>query len=255
MPPAFVATGFCVGLLIGLTGVGGGSVMTPILVLVFGIRATTAIGTDLLFAASTKAFGTAVHGANRTVAWRVVWRLGAGSLPGAVAAIALLGRLGVHGAVANRLSLGLLGAMLLLAAASLAAKPWIARRGGGGARVPPAWMTIVLGFGLGVTVTLSSVGAGALGTVALMYLYPELSLAEVVGSDIAHAVLLTLVAGFGRLWLHGIDAPMLGALLAGSLPGVAIGSLLVKRAPERVLRYALAGMLGLVGARMLLDLA
>ncbi|WP_283770844.1 sulfite exporter TauE/SafE family protein [Acidocella sp. C78] len=116
-------------------------------------------------------------------------------------------------------------------------------------------MTIVLGFGLGVTVTLSSVGAGALGTVALMYLYPELSLAEVVGSDIAHAVLLTLVAGFGRLWLHGIDAPMLGALLAGSLPGVAIGSLLVKRAPERVLRYALAGMLGLVGARMLLDLA
>ncbi|HQT61440.1 MULTISPECIES: sulfite exporter TauE/SafE family protein [unclassified Acidiphilium] len=255
MPPAFIATGFCVGLLIGLTGVGGGSVMTPILVLVFGIQATTAIGTDLLFAACTKAFGTAVHGANRTVAWRLVWRLGAGSVPGAIAAILLLGQIGVHGAAANRLSLGLLGAMLLLAAASLAAKPWIARRGGGVRRAPPAWITIALGFGLGVTVTLSSVGAGALGTVVLIYLYPELSLAEVVGSDIAHAVLLTMVAGFGRLWLHGIDVPMLGALLAGSLPGVAIGSLLVRRAPERLLRYAIAAMLGMVGLRVLLDLA
>lgn len=256
MSPAFVLTGFVVGLLIGLTGVGGGSVMTPILVLLFGIRASTAIGTDLLFAAFTKAVGTAVHGANRTVAWPVVWRLGAGSVPGAALAILLLARLGVHGAAANRLSLLLLGAMLLFAAASLAVKPWVTHRGAGGLhRAPPAWMTIALGIVLGVTVTLSSVGAGALGTVALIYLYPRLSMREVVGSDIAHALLLTLVAGFGRLWLHGIDAPMLGALLAGSLPGVFIGSLFVKRAPERLLRLLLAAMLGLVGLRMLLELA
>jgi uncharacterized membrane protein YfcA len=255
MSPAFVLTGFVVGLLIGLTGVGGGSVMTPILVLVFGIRASTAIGTDLLFAAFTKVVGTAVHGLNRTVAWPVVWRLGAGSVPGAALAILLLAGLGVHGAAANRLSLLLLGAMLLFAAVSLAVKPWVMNRGGKLHHAPPAWMTIALGIVLGVTVTLSSVGAGALGTVALIYLYPRLSMREVVGSDIAHAVLLTLVAGLGRLWLHGIDAPMLGSLLTGSLPGVVIGSLFAKRAPERLLRFLLAAMLGLVGLRMLFELA
>lgn len=258
MSIAFVAAGFVVGVLVGLTGVGGGSVMTPILVLVFGIHTSTAIGTDLLFAAATKTAGTLVHGVSRTVEWRIVGLLSAGSLPGAVVALGVLGAIGVHGAPANTLSTVLLGVMLVIAAVSLAAKPWITRRGALAAHrhhAPPPWLTVVLGVVLGVTVTFSSVGAGAMGTVALIFLYPGLSLREVVGSDIAHAVLLTLVAGFGRLWLHSADLGLLAALLTGSIPGIVLGSLLVRVAPERFLRIALAVMLGAVGVRMLFKLA
>lgn len=254
MSIAFVIAGFAVGVLVGLTGVGGGSVMTPILVLLFGVHTSAAIGTDLLFAAVTKTAGTLVHGVNRTVDWRIVGLLSAGSLPGAVIALALLADLGVHGSSANTLGTTLLGVMLVVAAVSLAIKPWIMKRGivvARTARQAPPLVTVALGIVLGITVTLSSVGAGAMGTVALIYLYPGLSLQRIVGSDIAHAVALTLVAGLGRLWLHSVDLPMLGALLVGSIPGIVIGSMLVRVVPERALRIALSVMLGFVGIRML----
>lgn len=257
MSLAFVAAGFLVGALVGMTGVGGGSVMTPILVLVFGVHSSTAIGTDLLFAAITKAVGTGVHGANRTVEWRIVGLLAAGSVPGATVALATLACLGVSGPAANSVSTLLLGVMLMLAAASLAAKPWIIRRGLASARsshAAPPWVTVVLGVVLGVTVTFSSVGAGAMGTVALIYLYPGLSMRQIVGSDIAHAVLLTLVAGLGRFWLHSVDMRMLAALLSGSIPGIVLGSVLARFAPERLLRVALAVTLGAAGVRMICTL-
>ncbi|HEX7390531.1 MAG TPA: sulfite exporter TauE/SafE family protein [Acidiphilium sp.] len=259
MPLAFVTAGFVVGILVGLTGVGGGSIMTPLLVLVFAIHPSAAIGTDLLFAAITKTAGTLVHGANHTVDWRVVRLMASGSLPGAVFALLVLDRIGVHGHAANELSIVLLGVMLVVAAISLALKPWLNRhrkpreRGPSRAASPALTIapTVALGLVLGITVTLSSVGAGALGTVALIYLYPDLPISRIVGSDIAHAVALTLVAGLGRLWLHSIDFGMLGALLAGSIPGIVIGSMLVRKAPEQVLRIALAIILCFVGLRML----
>lgn len=255
MPLAFVTAGFVVGILVGLTGVGGGSIMTPLLVLVFAIHPSAAIGTDLLFAAITKTAGTLVHGANHTVDWRVVRLMATGSLPGAIFALLVLDRIGVHGSTANELSIVLLGVMLVVAAVSLALKPWLNRhrkpREPGTSRAGSPALTIGLGLVLGITVTLSSVGAGALGTVALIYLYPDLPISRIVGSDIAHAVALTLVAGLGRLWLHSIDFGMLGALLAGSIPGIVIGSLLVRKAPEQALRIALAAILCFVGLRML----
>lgn len=254
MSIAFVVTGLAVGLLVGLTGVGGGSVMTPILVLIFGVHTSAAIGTDLLFAAITKAAGTAAHGANRTVEWRIVALLGMGSLPGAAIALAVLAALGVHGSSANAVSTSLLGIMLVFAAVSLAMKPWIMKRGTAvtrAARPASPWVTVALGVVLGVTVTFSSVGAGAMGTVALLYLYPELSMRQIVGSDIAHAVLLTLVAGLGRLWLHSVNLPLLAALLTGSIPGIVIGSILARFAPERLLRIILSLILGFVGLWML----
>ncbi|MDD2877235.1 MAG: sulfite exporter TauE/SafE family protein [Acidiphilium sp.] len=255
MTTAFVVAGFVVGLLIGLTGVGGGSVMTPLLVLGFGVHASAAIGTDLLFASVTKTVGTIIHGANRTVDWRIVGLMSCGSLPGALLALMLLNHIGIRGAAANQIGTTLLGAMLVIAAISVAVKPWLASRSqalaGNTARLASPWLTVALGIVLGITVTLSSVGAGALGTVALLYLYPGLPIKRVVGSDIAHAVALTLVAGLGRLWLHSVNLDMLGALLVGSIPGIIVGSLALRWAPERALRVALAIMLGFVGLRML----
>lgn len=249
--PRFTLAGFFVGLLVGQTGVGGGSLMTPLLVLLFGVHPVTAVGTDLLYAAATKSVGTMVHGLNNTVDWRIVGRLATGSVPATLATIWAMSHFGLTGPGYGRTISTLLGFMLLLTALSLIfrrrflafAGPVLERATAG--RVAP--LTIATGAILGFLVTVSSVGAGALGVTALLLLYPRVPMPVIVGSDIAHAVPLTLVAGIGHLWLGSVDWPLLVSLLSGSIPGVVLGSYLSVRVPDFVLRPMLAAVLALVG--------
>ena len=253
--PAYSVGGFGVGLLVGLTGVGGGSLMTPMLILLFGVAPATAVGTDLLFAAATKSVGTAVHGLGETVDWRVTGRLAAGSIPATAATILLLSHFGAPTPATNHLMSVVLGFSLLLTAVATLLRARIAsfasNRLGGVRPERTAALTVLTGAVLGVVVSLSSVGAGAIGVTALIVLYPRLPVARIVGSDIAHAVPLTLVAGIGHWELGGVNPALLFSLLLGSLPGIVIGSLLAARVPEFVMRPVLAGALVLVGSRLL----
>lgn len=253
--PAYTISGLLVGLLVGLTGVGGGSLMTPLLMLMFGFHPSTAVGTDLLFAAATKTVGTAIHSAGKTVDWRIVGRLACGSVPATVLTTLALAYFGVSSpAVTIAISLTL-GVALLTSAATLLLKDKIiaaaTRRNPDFGLQSPAWITILVGFILGLLVSISSVGAGALGTVALILLYPRLPIAKIVGSDIAHAVPLTLLAGLGHWYLGTINFPLLASLLVGSIPGIIIGSYSARYAPEAILKAALGIILALVGIKLL----
>lgn len=249
--PAYAVSGFVVGGLVGMTGVGGGSLMTPLLVLLFGIHPSTAVGTDLLYASITKTGGTLVHGMNKTVDWRVTGRLAAGSLPAAIATVLLLHR---FGAPPNSALISItLGLALILTAVSVVFRPLIVKFAARLGELGPnkvTVLTVLTGVALGVLVTISSVGAGALGVTALILLYPKLPTARIVGSDIAHAVPLTLVAGLGHLWLGSVNGVLLASLLVGSIPGVMIGSHFSARVPDKVLRPILAVALLLVGGRL-----
>ncbi|MDH2915553.1 MAG: sulfite exporter TauE/SafE family protein [Gallionella sp.] len=253
----YTLSGFLVGLIVGVTGVGGGSLMTPLLVLFFGVSPATAVGTDLLYASITKALGGWVHSGNGTVDWKIVGLLSLGSLPAALFTIALFKYLALDEKTLKGLVTGVLSIALLLTAAALLLKDWIkkvAQREDGTVyglhhrHLPAA--TIVTGAIVGVLVTISSIGAGVLGTVALLFLYPRLSAVKVVGTDIAHAVPLTAVAGLGHLALGTVDLVLLGSLLLGSLPGIYIGSHLSAKVPEKVLRPILAVMLLIIGTRL-----
>lgn len=254
--PLFSLSGFLVGLLVGQTGMGGGALMTPILVLLFGVHPATAVGTDLLYASITKTVGTLVHGANHTVDWRIVGRLALGSVPATALTLLLISRLNLDGAGAGRFVELVLGVMLLITSVALVFRRrlvgLIGERLESGSPSPRrvAALTIATGVALGVLVTISSVGAGAIGVTVLLLLYPRLPMAIIVGSDIAHAVPLTLVGGIGHWWLGSVDWPMLGSLLAGSIPGIVVGSYLAARVPDFVLRPLLAGTLVLAGARL-----
>ena len=254
--PLFMLSGFFVGLLVGQTGVGGGSLMTPILVLLFGVHPATAVGTDLLYAAATKSVGTVVHGLNHTVEWRIVRRLASGSVPATILTLLVISHYSVGGPTSGRIISLVLGVMLLLTAAALIFRrrflvvmgPLLDRVSARQA----ARLTVVTGALLGILVTLSSVGAGALGVTALLMLYPKVPMVRIVGSDIAHAVPLTLVAGAGHWWLGSVDGPMLGSLLSGSIPGIILGSYLSAHIPDTVLRPLLAAVLCVVGGRLVL---
>jgi len=252
--PLYSLSGFFVGALVGLTGVGGGSLMTPLLVLLFGIHATTAVGTDLLYAAATKTVGTAVHGFSKTVDWGIVGRLAAGSVPATVATLLVLSRVEKQIGAANHLITVVLGFALIVTAVAILFRKIIVdffqRRTGPDGPKHATAITIALGAILGVLVSLSSVGAGAIGVTVLLILYPTLPAARLVGSDIAHAVPLTLIAGLGH-WLIGqVDLHLLVSLLVGSIPGIIIGSLVAARVPDKVLRPILASTLALVGGRL-----
>lgn len=255
----YTLSGFLVGLIVGVTGVGGGSLMTPLLVLVFGVSPATAVGTDLLYASLTKSLGGWVHGRRGSVDWKIVGLLGLGSLPAAVITIALLKYLALDEKVLRSLVTGVLSVALLMTAAALLLKSWIkklAQRRDGTVyelhhRYLPA-ATIATGIVVGVLVTISSVGAGVLGTVALLFLYPRMPAVKVVGTDIVHAVPLTALAGMGHMALGTVDLVLLAGLLLGSLPGIYIGSHLSAKVPEKVLRPLLATMLLIIGARMAL---
>jgi uncharacterized protein len=254
--PGYALSGFVVGLLVGQTGVGGGSLMTPMLVLLFGVHPGTAVGTDLLYAAASKSVGTLVHGANRTVDWRVVGRLASGSVPATFFTVLVMSRFSVMSPEMGKMISFVLGIALVLTGCILLARRWLlAAIGPAMQRITPRTrlrLTIACGAILGVLVSISSVGAGALGVTALVLLYPELPVARIVGSDIAHAVPLTLIAGIGHWWLGSVDWPLLGSLLSGAIPGIMLGSYLTRFVPEWVLRPMLAIVLCLVGGRLVL---
>ena len=255
--PLYVASGFGVGLLVGMTGVGGGSLMTPLLILLFGIHPATAVGTDLLYAAATKAGGSAVHGWARNIHWPAVTRLASGSIPASILTLVVLWQLDLNGATARSLVNVVLCLALLLTAASLIFRRaiveslrWRMERLDAGTI---ARATVLVGAALGVLVSISSVGAGAVGVTALLLLYPQLPMARIVGSDIAHAVPLTLIAGIGHWAMGAIDWHLMGVLLAGSLPGIVIGSYCAARVPETALRLLLAATLIVVAGKLASD--
>ena len=244
-----VLSGFAVGVIVGLTGVGGGSLMTPLLMGAFGLSPAVAIGTDLWFAGLTKVGGSWAHHRLGHVDYRVTRLLLAGSLPATVLTIGLMHVTGITKAWSGTLTVAL-GVALLLTALSVAYRPvWNAL----GLRLerwlPPRRrdaLTVASGVLLGVMVTLSSIGAGAIGAMLLLLLYPRLTAQRIVGTDIAHAVPLTLVAGIGHATLGNVEWALLGALLLGSLPGIWLGARLTQTMPERLLRGVLC--LSLVGA-------
>ena len=252
----YVLSGFLVGLLVGLTGVGGGSLMTPLLVLLFGVHPATAVGTDLLFAASTKTVGTLVHGFARNIDWRIVGLLAAGSVPATVVVLAMLSRVDLDAVpVRHGLNLALGIVLLITSAFLLLARPLheryakrVDRLADGSVRN----LTVLLGVVMGALVTLTSVGAGAIGVTVLLFLHPKIPIARVVGSDIAHAVPLTLVAGVGHWVLGSVDWALLWPLLLGSVPGIVVGSRLAGRVRDGAIRTALALVLIAVAGKLIL---
>jgi uncharacterized membrane protein YfcA len=252
--PLFVLSGFGVGLLVGQTGVGGGALMTPLLVLLFGIHPATAVGTDLLYAAATKSVGTLVHGAHGTVDWRITGRLAAGSVPATVVMMLVMSRYNLLDSSTERLFAVCLGVALMATGVALLLRSRILALTNTWAdsRSPAATtaLTVLAGAVLGVLVSISSVGAGAIGMTVLILLYPRHRLVTLVGSDIAHAVPLTLVAGIGHWMVGSVDFTLLLALLCGSIPGIMLGSALSARIPEWVLRPVLAVVLLGVGMRL-----
>jgi uncharacterized membrane protein YfcA len=239
--PVFAISGLAVGLLVGITGVGGGSLMTPLLVLVFGVHPATAVGTDLLYAGLTKITGCAVHAYHGSVDWRITRRLAYGSVPAALLSLLLLAHLGSGSQASGGIISTTLGIALLLTAVTLVfRKALLARLGrlmDGASEQTIGVLTIVL-------------GAGAIGATVLLTLYPKSPIVRIVGSDIAHAVPLTLIAGAGHWWLGSVDFHMLLSLLVGSIPGIMISSHFASRVPDHVLRPILAGTLAVVGGRL-----
>jgi uncharacterized membrane protein YfcA len=253
--PLYSVAGFLVGMLVGMTGVGGGSLMTPILVLLFNFHPVTAVGTDLLYASVTKTVGTAVHGKQGTVNWRIVGALALGSVPAAILTLFVMSRVGTLAANAAGVLNLLLGVTLLFTGLSVFFRPQIVSWAGHHIHAMEQarlrrW-TIALGATLGVLVSVTSVGAGALGTTALLILYPRLPVARIAASDIAHAVPLTLIAGIGHWLMGSVDFTLMLALLAGSIPGIIVGSLLSGRSSDALLRPVLAITLLVVSVRML----
>ncbi len=256
MTLSFVVSGFAVGLLVGMTGVGGGSLMTPLLTLLFGVSPSVAVGTDLAFASITKSAGTFTHKMRGTVNWQIVKLLCLGALPAAVAATFALKS---FGALSHEIGLvirySIAGSVLLTVIALLFRGKMIAwinahpEKQLQGRKLAAA--TIIAGAVLGTLVTISSIGAGAIGATLLVMLYPRLSAAEIAGTDIAYAVPLTAIAAFGHWWLGSINWTLLTTLLVGSIPGIIIGSFFARAVPERFLRAMLAMTLTGVAAKLI----
>jgi uncharacterized membrane protein YfcA len=231
--------------------------MTPLLVLLFGFHPTTAVGTDLLYASVTKSVGTAVHHKGQTVDWHIVGGLALGSIPVSIATLFAMRSLGAMGGGETSVLNVLLGATLLLTAFAIFFRPWILQMArphfSGLPEARISHWTVLLGAVLGILVSVTSVGAGALGTTALLILYPRLPVSRIAGSDIAHAVPLTLIAGTGHWLMGSVDFSLMGALLFGSIPGIVVGSLLATRASDSILRPILACTLLLVSVRLLMS--
>ena len=257
---AFIFAGFAVGLVVGLTGVGGGSLMTPLLIFGFGIKPHLAIGTDLLFAAFTKLGGTVSLARKRVIDWPVVGQMALGSVPATLVTLHILQTVGPANPATQSVMTSTLGVALLLTAAATFYK---ALRG----KSAPAqissdqliiatrarhWsLPVLFGALIGTLVTLTSVGAGAIGVIVLMLLYPALPLQRIVAADIAHAVPLTLVAGFGHAAMGSVDWLLLAKLLAGSLPGIYLGTQLMHKTPDRVIRSLLSVLLAYAGVKLI----
>ena len=248
-------SGALVGLLVGLTGVGGGSLMTPLLTLIFGISPAVAVGTDLAFAATTKGLGTLAHRMHGHVRWDIVGYLCLGSLTTALISIVLLKQMGPLSNEWAQLIKISIGISVLLTALSLIFRKHLIRwvdahpqyqLNGLSLRIA----TVGIGAIIGVLVTISSIGAGAIGATFILFLYPSLKPAEVAGTDIAYAVPLTALAGLGHWWLGNVHFDLLVGLLLGSLPAIWIGAKLAKTLTEKYTRVALATTLTLVGFKL-----
>ena len=249
----YIVAGFAVGLLVGLTGVGGGSLMTPILLIFFNVKAAVAVGTDLLYASITKSVGIFAHGKLGNIDWKMVRLLAYGSLPASIITLLYLKNMDIasEGAVASIKFW--LGIALLLTSISVIFRNQLAKLAKTGHWINPKYvpaLTVVLGIILGFLVTLTSVGAGALGVTALLILYPKVNITKIVGSDVAHAVPLTLIAGLGHASLGTVDYSLLGTLLIGSIPGIWIGSHLSSKVAEHWVRVLLALILVYVGQKL-----
>ena len=252
--PAYAIVAFVVGTLVGMTGVGGGSLLTPLLILLFGVSPATAVGTDLLHAAVTKSAGSLLHGFNRTIDWRVVRRLAAGSIPATALTIAALSAFDINAPGGRHFINAVLTLALIVTALTLIFRDRIiARYSARFGELAPgqvAIVTVATGAALGTLVSISSVGAGAIGVTALVLLYPRLPAARIIGSDIAHAVPLTLAGGIGHWLLGSVDLQIFFWLILGSVPGVLLGSYAAIRIPERALRLVLAGTLVVVATKL-----
>lgn len=249
----YVLSGFIVGSLVGMTGVGGGSLMTPLLIFL-GAHPLTAVGTDLCYACVTKVAGSAFHSRKGTVDWTIVGRLALGSVPASLVTMYLIHTVGVSDPRINIVVTRILAFALLLTAGVLIFRGHITEAFAKRVRaLSPARtrkLTIATGVLLGVLVTISSIGAGALGVTVLILLYPDRPIARLVGSDISHAVPLTMVAGTGHLALGTVDIPLIGLLLIGSLPGIFIGTYYAQHVSNDKLRYILAVTLVLVAMKI-----
>ena len=252
----FVVAGLVVGFIVGMTGIGGGSLMTPIL-LWFGINPATAVGTDLLYAALTKSGGVLVHQKNKNIDWKITGWLTAGSVPAVALTLLFLTFFNNDAQATNAIIKQALGFVLLLTALAIFFKKQLLafahKHAGDHYHLSERnlnLLTIGTGALLGVMVALTSIGAGALGTVALFLLYPFLATKRLVGTEIAHAVPLTLVAGLGHASMGNMDWHLLGFLLMGSLPGIYIGSHLTGKVSDGVLRPCLAAMLVFIGYKL-----
>ena len=251
-----IVAGLVVGFIVGMTGVGGGSLMTPIL-LWFGINPSTAVGTDLLYAAITKSGGIYVHHKKNNINWKITGWLSLGSIPAALLTLWLLHTLHTDTAALNKLIKLSLGWALLFTSVAIIFKKQlleISQKHAGDKFHTESktqnLLTVSIGLLLGATVTLTSIGAGALGTVTLFFLYPLLATPRLVGTEIAHAVPLTLVAGLGHASMGNLDLGLLAQLLMGSLPGIYVGSHLSGKVPDAFLRNAIAAMLVFVGIKL-----
>lgn len=250
--------GLVVGIAVGATGVGGGSLMTPLLILYYGIAPTVAVGTDLLYASISKAFAVVLHGRNGSVDWRIVGWLSAGSVPAALLTLLFI-RLHGPGEDLDRLVKLVLAAAIVLTATGTLLRnqllafarherfDWLRRLHARG----QTGMTVASGVAIGALVTISSVGAGVIGMMLLLLIYPRHQAIRLVGSDLAHAVLITGIAGLGHASLGTVNYALLGYLLLGAIPGIWIGTRVGFRLPDRALRPAIAALLLFIGAGML----
>lgn len=254
LQPIYAVAAFIVGILMGMTGVGGGSLMTPMLILLFGMDPALAVGTDLLHAGVTRTAGGIVHGFNRTIDWRLARRLAAGSIPMTIVTLAALRALDINSAAARELINVVLTAALVITAVTLLFRDRVVARYSAQlaqlADRTVAVLTVGAGAVLGVVVSISSVGAGAIGVTALILLYPKMPTARLVGTEIAHAVPLTLAAGIGHWLLGSVNVAVFAALIVGSVPGILIGSYAAPRIPERALRVVLAATLIAVATKL-----
>jgi hypothetical protein len=254
---AQVLAGAVTGLVVGLTGVGGGALMTPILLLVFGIAPAAAVGTDLWFAAITKLAATRIHHGHGLIDWQVVKRLWWGSLPASAVTLIIM-KMSATSAQGFQSIQAVIAVAVILTAGGLLLQKRLHRlamrfrsNDFEHFRALQAPLTILAGALLGVLVTLTSVGAGALGAVFLAYIYPmRLTPPRLVATDIVHAIPLAIFAGLGHLLIGNVNFLLLANLLCGSIPGVIVGAMLSARLPHGLLRMALAVVLLAIGVKL-----
>lgn len=253
----FILAGLVVGTAVGATGVGGGSLMTPILILFCGIKPAIAVGTDLLYASISKAFGVTLHGRNGSVDWQLVGWLSIGSLPATAITLLLLRRMDAGPALDHLIQMVLSAAIILTASFTLLQEPIGRLLARGGLTVDDDVLvrvqrplTVVAGILIGTLVTISSVGAGVIGMMILLLLYPRQPPLTLVGSDLAHAVLITGIAGLGHAGIGSVDYRMLALLLVGALPGIWCGTRVGFRLSPKLLKRVVAGFLIFIGVTM-----